>query len=473
LKKYKDIEAIQLKNEDEFLESLLHACKTENGFLFGCDSKTIITNYYNKCYQEATKDEQKKFLLITADSKMKIEDANKVFKDKFVFYSPSITTGVDFSIKEKQNVFIYVNGKSILSNSIFQQTTRTRNINKLFYYCNSTRHKVKYSCVEDVETHYTVILNINSKAITDICVQIDENDQQQVIKNTFFQLFCYNEYVRDVYKSNIKIHFEKLLQQNGFVLSTVGEKKKLEKEVKGQMKELTEEMQVDTFDNFLNASENNKTKAKYNSFNDRIKILHLNGNDKEELKLYSNEISHEKNFRSHLNFCRLLQSDYYLKAELEKKHENSYDIVQLTSTINKILYVRKLEETFKIGFLNVEFEGDDEGKIRLDNGLFKMIKTLFRTEKGKPKNLNEVKKLYLSMLKNETGVKFINAKKINSKKDKNVGKYVYSINDDIIEHNVNLMLKRYGVEDSDDLKRFHKGALEYLPKFDKAYWFGK
>jgi hypothetical protein len=34
---------------------------------------------------------------------MKIEDASVEFKEKYVFYSPSITRGIDFSIKEKQN----------------------------------------------------------------------------------------------------------------------------------------------------------------------------------------------------------------------------------------------------------------------------------------------------------------------------------------------------------------------------------
>jgi hypothetical protein len=117
-KKYDNIEAINVKNEDEFLNKLLNACKTEKGFLFGCDSKTTITDYYNKCFSEATEVEQTKFILITAENKMKIQDASVEFKEKYVFYSPSITTGVDFSIKDKQNVYIYVNGKSILSNSI-------------------------------------------------------------------------------------------------------------------------------------------------------------------------------------------------------------------------------------------------------------------------------------------------------------------------------------------------------------------
>jgi hypothetical protein len=470
-KKYDNIDAINVKNEDDFLNKLLNACKTEKGFLFGCDSKTTITDYYNKCFSEAAVAEQTKFILITAESKMKIQDASVEFKDKFVFYSPSITTGVDFSIKDKQNVYIYVNGKSILSNSIFQQTTRTRNINKLFYYCNNTKHKVKFNNVDDVEKHYCEILNINNKALEDVCVQVDENDQQKVIKNTFFKLFCYNEYVKDVYKSNIKIHFEQLLKQNGFVLSTVGEKKKLEKVVKGEMKELTTEITTETFDSFINANGNDKTKAKYKPFMDRINILRLNVGDKEELQQYSDEIGNEKSFRSHLNFCRLLQSDDFLKGELEKKHENSYDIAQLTSTVNKILYIRKLEESFDIGYLNVEFDGNDS-KVEFDNEMWKMIKTLFRTEKGKPKNTNEVKKLYVSMLKNITGVPFTIANKINSKKDKNRGKNSYSLDEEVIQRNVHLMLKRYRVEDTDDLKKFHKGARKYLPKFDKDYYFG-
>lgn len=68
------------------------------------------------------------------------------------------------------------------------------------------------------------------------------------------------------------------------------------------------------------------------------------------------------------------------------------------------------------------------------------------------------------MLKNVTGVKFINAKTINSKRDKNVGRYVYSMDDDVMQTNINVMLKRYRIENVDDLKRFHKDALNYLTR---------
>jgi hypothetical protein len=213
------------------------------------------------------------------------------------------------------------------------------------------------------------------------------------------------------------------------------------------MKGLTEEITTETFENFINSSGNDKTKAKYKPFNDRINILHLDSSNKEKLLQYTDEIGNEKSFRSHLNFCRLLQSDEYLKDQLEKKHENSYDILtnlhensQLTSTVNKILYIRNLEEKFDIGYLNVEIDGNDD-KIEFDNELWKMIKTLFRTEKGKPKNTDELKKLYLSMLKYITSVKFVIATKIKNKKDKNVDKYVHSLDDEVIQENVDLMLK--------------------------------
>ena len=42
--------------------------------------------------------------------KLEIKNASEQFKNKFVFYSPSITTGIDFCIEDKQDVFIYING---------------------------------------------------------------------------------------------------------------------------------------------------------------------------------------------------------------------------------------------------------------------------------------------------------------------------------------------------------------------------
>ena len=41
-----------------------------------------------------------------------------------------------------------------------------------------------------------------------MCINIDENDDEIIVKNSYFEMFCYNEYIKDIYKTNVKIHFE-------------------------------------------------------------------------------------------------------------------------------------------------------------------------------------------------------------------------------------------------------------------------
>ncbi len=70
--------------------------------------------------------------MITAETKFRIKDATKDFNDKFLFYSPKITFGVDFSNLVSQNVFIHITGHSIQPSGSYQQTTRCRNIKTLY-----------------------------------------------------------------------------------------------------------------------------------------------------------------------------------------------------------------------------------------------------------------------------------------------------------------------------------------------------
>ena len=172
-KNYQGVNAINLKNENEFLQTLLIHCRTNKYFLFGCDSLKKVKELYTKCKNEAHEIDKAKYLLITAEDKFKIQDASKQFKNKYVFYSPSITFGVDFSISEHQDVFIYCKGTSILPSGVFQQTTRTRQINNLFYYCDTKSKQPNYNSIDEVYEYYSNIDNLNN-TLNNICVSIDE-----------------------------------------------------------------------------------------------------------------------------------------------------------------------------------------------------------------------------------------------------------------------------------------------------------
>ena len=118
-KKYDGIQAIKENDENKFLNNILEHVKDKNYFWFGCDSCDIITKYYNFCCEI----DPENCILVTSDTKYKIIDATKQFTNKFVFYSPSITCGVDFSINTKQDVFIYMKCHTIEPCDSFQQAT--------------------------------------------------------------------------------------------------------------------------------------------------------------------------------------------------------------------------------------------------------------------------------------------------------------------------------------------------------------
>ena len=164
-------------------------------------------------------------LLITADTYFRVKDATEDFKDKFVFYSPKITFGVDFSVDVPQDVFIYIAGNSIQPSGSYQQATRCRNIKSLYYFGEVFQQDAFYENLEDVKACIAEAVQ-TSKTFNTACTYIDEHDQIQVVRNTFFNLYCYNEFVRDTYETNKVKHFELILRENGFKLSSEGAPKK-------------------------------------------------------------------------------------------------------------------------------------------------------------------------------------------------------------------------------------------------------
>ena len=225
-KKYQDVPAVRIRDEQLFLDKLIDHVKENDYFLCASDSCTEISKFYLECKKHYLDDDiEDKFILITANNPYPISDASIQFKDKFVFYSPTIIFGVDFSIEDSQDVFIYNKGLTLDPSSIYQQTTRTRNIKTLFYYSELKSKLPKYDSLNECKSIYDNICQ-TSEQINDVCVYLDENDNEKIIKNTFFDLFVYNEYVNDIYETNKTSHYQNILRENGFIISNMGEVKK-------------------------------------------------------------------------------------------------------------------------------------------------------------------------------------------------------------------------------------------------------
>jgi hypothetical protein len=335
--KFQDVPAVRVKDENLMLDKILNECKNNKPFLFGCDSATIATEWMNKCKSEVSEKDHDKFILLTADTNIKITDAEKQFKNKYVFYSPKITYGVDFSIDTPQNVYIYQKGQSIMPNGTFQQTTRCRNIESLYYYSEVKEHEAHYTSLEDVKqtlTENVKYFQTSNQQLYNVSSIYDEDEEKfKVIENSFFNLFCFTEYVNDSYQTNMTQHFENLLILNGFDISEEGTAKKMDNEDKKEIKELTKQLQDELFEEFINTE--CKGHKKYDAFNTNINFLKI-PQTKEMLEKYKAEITDKHVLQDHLNIIRLLKTDKYIYDKQTAAKNSCYDVKNMTTIYSQI-----------------------------------------------------------------------------------------------------------------------------------------
>jgi hypothetical protein len=158
---------------------------------------------------------------------------------------------------------------------------------------------------------------------------------------------------------------------------------------------------------------------------------------------------------------KIFKSDEKNELKLIELKLNSYDMKINKNIYNKIKIIRSVEEKYKLGFLNVAFEKQEEFK-QFDEKLYELIKVVFVTKKALPDSWKSLKMLYVFMLKSLTNVKFIAQKQNTSRKDRN---YVYSIDADIIKYHSELL--NFRAQNLDD---YHKDALNII-KIEEIDYF--
>ena len=422
--KYKDTPAIKYNDESAFLNQIRTNMKNNEYFLFGSDWNGRVTDFYN-LMQEEFEDKKDDMLLITSDTNFKVGNASEQFKNKFVFYSPSITTAVDFSIDEKQDVFIYLSGKSILPSGTFQQTTRTRNIRNLYYYSVATPKKIEFNSPQELDEAYKSFTKTSAK-VNEVCISMDENDEDKLIENTFYKLYTYNEYLIDCYESNKNLHFRNILKDNGFILSTVGKQKQLSKDVLDQMKEITENIESDLFDEFLTNTKSDDIKFK--NLKERIEILSI---PEDKLTTYKDVVINKNTFENHFNTIRLLKSKEYIQHRINKLTNTSFNVKVINSTFTKLSLLHKIIEPNNI----LTVFTSDTINYNIDDDIFNMIKKLYRCSKSKPTDKEEYILLITTMIKHLTYKDLIET---DVKKSNKTRTYTYSLNEEYLKHHIEL-----------------------------------
>jgi len=438
-KKYTNINAYDVRNEEKFLNMINDRCSKDEYFLFGCDSKKIITKYYEYCLND-NKDKKDKFLLITADSKIEFDNANEAFKGKFVFFSPSMTFGIDFSIDVPQDVFIYIKGNSILPSGSFQQTTRTRNIKDLYFFVDDKKMVSKYDSLDEVKKYYNEFIT-ESEQLLLMSSYIDEDDKLKIINNSFFDLFCYNEYVKDIYETSKYLHYKEILKQNNFnIINSDDKKEKLNKTIKNEMNELGNISEL--LESYM--KDDDKDNKKYSTIKN---FKELFGTDDNELKNYTDYIGNSYKINDVLNFNRFIKKDTVIDAKLKDFDENTYSVKGIDNIYYKIRFINKIFDNNKID----HFDINKINEIKMNDTEFNFSKKLFRSIKNKPTNKQGFQKMAVDWYKNLFGSDFI---AVDTHKERNKGKlervYAYKINQDIVNKYISIT-KNLNKKDTKDI----------------------
>lgn len=486
-KKFKDVKAIRFHNENDFLNQVKKDIEDDKYFLFGSDSCSKITQYFdevskkeqekiyekddgiiteifNKIITDIDEEKKKKFLLITSKTAFKITNANEQFKDMFVFYSPSIVNSVDFSSLTPQNAYLYFNSLTINSQSMFQQATRTRNIKELKFFGNQRQNNYVYEDLSDVETINRDLINSCDK-IKKVCLNTNEDDEETIVENAFFKMLGFNEYTNDCYNTNKISHFQNILIEEGFKLTHIGKDIILDKKKQTQMIKITQENSINDYENFVELYKSGKKFNCYEKYIEWIKILNLKSDELDIDKL-GYLVYDEYNLNSYFNLLKLFKTNDYIDEKMDNLNIKSYSVKIVNNVYNKIALLRKFEKIFNIQPFDFDFKLDENDINKFTDSEFIKYKKIFRSEKKNPTKLNDLKIFYKQMIENITGnnLNIITQKRIlvEDKKirkyyidEKNIQKFYFLSIRNGNEHNYNYdLLKIFNIDKPNDYKKY-------------------
>ena len=314
---------------------------------------------------------------------------------------------------------------------------------------------MKYETLEELENAYKKMIEINDKILRLSGIRtIDEEDG--IIKNTYFKIFCYNEFMEQIYRTGFLEHYQNILIKAGFKLVIKGEFKKLDLKINTKQTMLMNQFKDEEIKRFIDICydtlpdfniDEKPLDINYELLLKRHEIIGLS--NKEDAFKYKIFIQDEHSLQNLFNFQKLFRTDEFISKQLIKKLNESKKEKNLTTGYNKINLLRTFEKTYNISRLDFEFKN-----LSLENQLtediIKLFSNVFRTKKDNLKTKDNVIKYYINLIKNICGdLPIINRNRKGIKKSKI---WIYSLEKELLKElfyltkQKNPSLKNYNLE---------------------------
>lgn len=429
--KFNGIPAVKYNDENEFFNEIQKKVLNGNSFSFGSDCKKLIEKWYYKLYNSASIETQKKMLLYTSASETKIlEDWN----NKIIFYSPTITTGVDITCINSSQQYMYITGQSVSSINLLQMATRTRNMNQLSYFSSVRSNASLYDSFEDCKTKVcqNYVVNQLAYSVEDIEDYVAKNE----IEDMNLNLYIRNAYALDLHQTNILYFFEQELRLCGFtMLNSIGTYCKMDKGIKNEMNNQSQIIMDEKYELLLE-SFNSEIENIPNSIKPMAKRCELlNLNNAELIEEYRDVVEDEHKLEHFWNYNRLNKS----LQQCENKIVNIINTKMVAGNESncwfKIQYVHKLAEICNIkddlfAIDKIEMPELNKKNIKITT----CIKTLYNKRdviKPSEYDLDCIRKLYKFMMDSLIKKLGLISSSRSKKKGEDRDKQLYEINTDV------------------------------------------
>ena len=388
-----------------------------------------------------------------------LKNVSMTWTEKYVFYSPKIVYGLDFNNKVPVDVFFMSKSTSVNPLQFSQMVARTRNIKTLHYYIEEHNTPLDFDTVgdvkeyfEDMTSHYDETvkacddeddeffekkdLKKMQKMIDGMrYMQVDERTGEAVYANKIYEKLFYQSYHYDqIMRSAMTWHFERILQEKGYVIAKNKQKSKhaiCEKKLKADVEE-NNNLKVERILNDKEESLSSSEKKIKEQMQKRAELLQVELDNAD----YQDEITDDRKFVNHLNVSSLLMNN--IDEKLVTKSYQDCRVNNVKGNIMKIKLIKQLEE--KLGFkesLTIEYDTDKARfaeVLKLDDKYVKTIQKTFRSKK-EPSSYKDSYYMLIGMYRNICkGV-------VTSKKLSN-NDYKYSVSKDVITRNLDLVLCR-------------------------------
>ncbi len=245
-----DITAIYYECPQIMIDLMEQYIKDNHYFVACFDSLTQMTNIINYLSKFGDK---KEWLIYSSKQNYGLIDTS-TWINKFVFYSPSIIYGIDFS-EQTVDVFCFVYKNHLNPLNIYQMISRPRKQNKVHVYCMQKEFHLKYKSVEDVIKE-TELYEKNFGAV------LPNYENYIDIDDKAYRIMYYNyKFMDAMLKTNIKEYLIDLMKNKGYTIE-------YNNDIKGTSLDVKLKTKMEIRDRIVSLL--NFNKAKMNDFEKRL-----------------------------------------------------------------------------------------------------------------------------------------------------------------------------------------------------------